>query len=311
MRILYLSRSKTGAPHPFVAEQALALEKLYGLSIKHFLISDGGIKGYVKAINQFSRQLRENKVDLVHVHYGLSALVAVISRLIFFFKYKIIVTYHGSDLNNKSERPFSLLAASCSTHNIVVSNKMLKYFPFKCSVIPCGIDTNVDLIYRDVTRKEYGWGTNDYVILFSSSFERREKDPDFAKEVIKTLKLSIPDSVKFIELKGFNRNQLTRLMQAADVLLMCSKTEGSPQIIKEAILNSLPVVSNDVGDVKSICGGTDNCFIIQKKVEEFVKHLKLLAETKPRVQNRMPVIEKYSNNLIAAKLYNIYSKALA
>ena len=129
-------------------------------------------------------------------------------------------------------------------------------------MIPCGINTDVELIHREVTRESNKWGTNDFVILFSSSFDREEKDANFAFQVVDAFSKTTTKSVRLIELKGYTRNEVTHLMQAADALIMCSKREGSPQVIKEAILNSLPVVSNDVGEVKSICSGIDYCFIV-------------------------------------------------
>jgi hypothetical protein len=222
----------------------------------------------------------------------------------------MIITFHGSDINKRSERIFSLWAAHFASHNILVSPKMSPFFKHNYSVIPCGIDTDIKLAFRKLAREENNWNENDFVIVFSSSFDREEKDPEFAFQVIDSFKKSSSKAVKFIELKGFNRNQVTRLMQAADVLILCSKREGSPQVIKESILNALPVISNDVGDVKSICSGVDNCFIVDKNIDEFVKHLKLIEKNKSRIQNREPVIEKFDNNKIANKIFNIYHEVL-
>ncbi len=265
MDVVFISRSNSGKPHTFIQEQAEALKQNHNVKIKHFLIRKGGALGYLKAIMQLASVIKKHKTDLIHVHYGLSALVPVLHKFIFFKKIKIIITYHGSDINDASERRFSLFAARFSSHNILVSEKMLKHFTKNFSVIPCGIDTNIEYGLRDITRSKYGWSENDFVILFSSSFERKEKDPEFALRVVQSFSKQTAKTVRFIELNGYNRNELTKLMQAADALLMCSIREGSPQVIKEAILNTLPVVANDVGDVKFICSGVDNCFIIQKK----------------------------------------------
>jgi glycosyltransferase involved in cell wall biosynthesis len=310
MNVIYVSRSASGLPHPFVQEQADNLTKNYKLNITHFLIRNGGIGGYLRAIIDLFYFTRKNKTDIIHVHYGLSALVVILYKILFLKRFKMIITFHGSDINKKSERSFSLLAAHFSAHNILVSPKMSPFFKHNYSVIPCGIDTNIQLAFRKLAREENNWDDNDFVILFSSSFDREEKDPEFAFQVVDSFTKSSTKSVKFLELKGYNRTQLTRLMQAADVLILCSKREGSPQVIKESILNALPVIANDVGDVQSICAGVDNCFIIDKTVEEFVKHLKLIEQNKTRIQNRAPVIEKFDNDKISDKIFKIYHKVL-
>jgi glycosyltransferase involved in cell wall biosynthesis len=310
MKLLYVSRSNTGMPHQFVREQADVLIQKFNIEVEHFLIARGGIIGYYTATVRLYRFMKKKQIDIIHVHYGLWSFVVFLSRFLRLKKNKVIITFHGSDINKKMERRISLLGAYFSSHNILVSPKMAKFFQKKYSILPCGINTNVVLDLRNDARREKGWDVNDFVILFSSSFDRPVKDPEFAIEVIERFRSTINRRVQFIEMKGYNREQLTKLMQAADVLLMCSKTEGSPQVIKEAILNSLPVISNDVGDVKSICEGVDNCFIIPKTVGEYLKSLEFISQSSIRIQNRNPVIEKFDNTIICNKLYGIYTEVL-
>ncbi|OKL39556.1 glycosyltransferase [Pontibacter flavimaris] len=310
MNVLFISRSKTGRPHPFVEEQAIALEHAAGIKIEHFLVRSNGLKGYTKAAYGLYHHLKRHPVDLIHAHYGLSGLLAVLSRLLFRHNLKIIITYHGSDINKPSERRFSLLASRLADHNILVSSKMLSYITARSTVLPCGTNTEIDLVYRDPARAHYGWGANDFVILFASRFDLPVKDPEFALEVVKAFSEETTRSVKFLELKGYSREQVTKLMQAADALLMCSKTEGSPQVIKEAIVNALPVIANDVGDVKLICGQVDHCFIVPKSMEAYVERLHMLSKTFPRIQNREPVLTQYSNKYISEKLLSIYERVL-
>ncbi|SHF39201.1 glycosyltransferase family 4 protein [Flavisolibacter ginsengisoli] len=310
MKIVFVSRSNTGYPYPYVKEQADALVRNYNVEISHFLVAHGGVSSYLKAVIKLFDFTRKNRVDLIHVHCGLSALVAVLYKYLFFKKLKIIITFHGSDINIPKERKYSLFAAQFSSHNILVSEKMLKYFKKKYSIIPCGIETNIKLDSRENTRIEKGWEKNDFVILFSAGFHRKVKDPQFAFKVIEAFSNVTKRKVRFIEMKGFTRNEVTNIMQAADVMLMCSFTEGSPQVIKEAILNSLPVISNDVGEVRLICSGVDNCYIIQKTVTEYVRCLKFLSQANARIQNRFPVIEKFDNNIISKKIFGVYSEVL-
>ncbi|WP_215223624.1 glycosyltransferase [Echinicola shivajiensis] len=306
MKILYVSRSKTNNPHPFIQEQANILSKHYGHQIEHYLINKGGLLGYIKSSFSIYRSVKNHSVEIIHVHYGLSAIAVVIARLLALGKVKVIITFHGSDINKGSERIFSLFAANYSAHNILVSHKMSKFFHKNYSIIPCGIDTQIELNFRKMTRQEKGWGDDDFIILFSSSFDRKEKDPEFAFKVINHFTEKCPHKVIFIELKGYHREQITQLMQAADVMLLCSHMEGSPQVIKESILNSLPVITNDVGDIRFICEKVDNCFIVPKTVDDYVYYLKYLSERKLRIRNRNPILEKFDNQQIAQKINKIY-----
>jgi len=308
MNIVFVSRSHSGQPNPFVAEQAHSVVKNHRVSVEHYLIENGGISGYGKAIFELAKVIKSKSIDIVHVHNGISALAVILSKFLFFRSMTVITTFHGSDLNEKFKRPYSVIASRFSSHNILVSKKMGHFLDGDYSIVPCGIDIDIELIYRDCTRKEAGWHPNDFIILFSSSFRRKVKDPEFAFKVVQDFSKSSMRNVRFIELEGYNREQLTRLMQAADALILCSTMEGSPQVIKEAILNSLPIVSNDVGDVAEICHGVDNCFIVSKEVSTFVERLEHIANNNMRIQDRSSVIKNYDNKIIAYKLFEIYRK---
>lgn len=299
-----------GKPNPFVVEQADSIIRNHQVQLTHYFIENGIFKGYIKALFQLPNIIKSSNIDIVHVHNGLSAFVVILSKILFFLPTKVVITFHGSDLNDKSKRKYSLFASRFASHNILVSEKMIKFLKSGYSVVPCGIDTDILLEYRDITRMQKSWNDNDFIILFSSNFERKEKDPQFAFEVVEAFSKTTDKNVVFIELKGYNREELTQIMQAADVLILCSTTEGSPQVIKESIINSLPVVSNDVGDVADICSGVDNCFIVKKDVTEFVNRLAFIANHNVRVRRRYPVIKKYNNTIISQKLFHIYNEAL-
>src|SRR5688572_25615292 len=165
MNLVYVSRSANGSINPFVKEQAEALGRNFQVDIRHFLIRKGGFKGYANAIISFNRFLKRNKADIVHVHYGLWSLVAILNRAFSTGKYKVVITYHGSDINKKNERRISLFGAHFSSHNILVSDKMAGFFRKKYSILPCGVNVNVNLGFRECTRKERNWEETDFIVL--------------------------------------------------------------------------------------------------------------------------------------------------
>ena len=78
-------------------------------------------------------------------------------------------------------------------------------------------------------------------VLFAGAFDNTVKNAPLAQEVV-----SLLPGVELIELKGYSRHQVALLMQAVDCFLMTSHSEGSPQVIKEALACSCPIVSVDV-----------------------------------------------------------------
>jgi len=99
-------------------------------------------------------------------------------------------------------------------------------------------------------------------------------------------------------------------MQAADVMLMCSKSEGSPQVIKESIANRLPVVANNVGEVREICKGINNCFVIEKDIDQYVDVLSGISKCLARITNPERVLAKFDNKIIVDDIFKIYKNVL-
>ena len=273
MKILILAslNSHAGKMAPFIAEQAEALQAA-GCEVVYFGVMGKGIVGYLKQLPRLRRMICEQHIDLVHSHYGLCCLLANLQRLV-----PVVSTYHGSDINSPKVRRFSKVAMRLSAWNIFVSKRtqdiafaqVPKSVQQKSSLIPCGI--NLSTPWQELQNQPIGqmtlkqWvntvlASNKKHVLFAGAFDNPVKDPELAKAVVheinrqanadETASEGIKREVQLIELKGYTRDQVNALMYTCDALLMTSKTEGSPQVIKEAMACGLPIVSTDVGDVK-------------------------------------------------------------
>ena len=110
-----------------------------------------------------------------------------------------------------------------------------------------------------------------------------------------------------LELKGFSRPQVATLMQAADAFLMTSFTEGSPQVVKEALACGCPIVSVDVGDVRERVEGIDGCFISPRDPGALAESVREALSHEGRTPGRA-VIEKngLSNEVIATRIVSVY-----
>ena len=212
----------------------------------------------------------------------------------------------------------------------------LRHTPYtKYSLLPCGI--NLPRPWSEMQNKLVGPLTlNQWVqsvlskdmknVLFAGAFDNEVKDPKLAKEAIACYNSAMGNGllamgnrqwaigeennrpINLIELKGYNRDQVNALMYNCDALLMTSKTEGSPQVIKEAMACGCPIVSVDVGDVAERTSGVEGCYIVPTREPAAIADalLKAIAFA-GKTNGRERIIEMgLSNEQIAERLIKLY-----
>ncbi len=253
MKVLVVARYKDNDFAPFVTEQVEALTEA-GVVCRFFPVRSRGITGYLRQVPALRHAIREFKPDIVHAHYGLCGLFANLQRSV-----PVVTTYHGSDINEPGVRRLSKVAIGLSRFNIFVSRRLLDMVaPVKNSVvIPCGINLDdYPVVEKKEARRKMGLETDSKYVLFAGAFDNPVKNAPLAKEVAERV-----PGVELLELKGYSRRQVALLMQAVDAFLMTSISEGSPQVIKEALACGCPIVSVDVGDVSARVEGVSGCSV--------------------------------------------------
>lgn len=286
---------------PFVAEQTASLRDA-GCIVEAFLLRGN----YFKQLKSLRAKIREFKPDAIHTHYGLTCLVANLATR----RVPVVSTYHGSDINLKSARRFSKIAIRLSAWNIFVSQRNVDIAkPRKhWSLIPCGVALSEDQLQtREEARKKMGWTPLDKKVLFAGAFDNAVKDPELAKQAIALL-----NDVELIELKGYTREQVNTLMCACNAFLMTSKTEGSPQVIKEAMACGCPIVSVDVGDVAERTSRLDGCYVVHsREPEEMAEAVKKAFAFKGKTKGREKILaDGLSTPQVAERIINIYRSFL-
>ena len=323
MKILIVGNNKTGHFAPFVEEQACALQQL-GCEVVFFGVQGKGVLGYLRSLPALRRAIRQHQPNLIHAHYGLSGLLANLQRRV-----PVVTTYHGSDINKPNVLRFSKIAMRLSAHNIFVSqrnvvlalspNSLITYrLKKRYTLLPCGV--NLPLPWSEMqTQRVEQLTLNQWVqeklnagvkhVLFAGAFNNAVKDPDLAKAAINEL-ASEGVKVELIELKGFNRDQVNSLMYNCDTLLMTSKTEGSPQVIKEAMACGCPIVSVDVGDVAERVSGVEGCYVVSSREPAAIaKALQQALAFPGKTNGRQRIIEMgLSNEQVAERLMAIYKQ---
>jgi teichuronic acid biosynthesis glycosyltransferase TuaC len=260
LRILVVipAREDQQTAYPFVRRQAAAFSRDHGAHVRVFhLPSRTSPWRLWRERGRLKRVLREERPDVVHVHYGsVGALFTVLSSSV-----PVVITFLGSDLNRTPQdgffrdllgRTFSQLAAFFSAGIICVSEplrQLLWWRQNEAVVLPTAVDAQrFKPMDRAACRQQLGWTGEERVVLFNAN-NPGVKRLDIAEAAIALLQAKgMP--VRLEALKGsFDPARVPILMNACDALLLCSDREGSPTMVKEAMACGLPVVSNDVGDV--------------------------------------------------------------
>ena len=121
-----------------------------------------------------------------------------------------------------------------------------------------------------------------------------------------TIVANIPNA----ELHAFDNTPNTETpywYNAADVVLMTSKWEGSPNVIKEAMACSRPIVAVNVGDIAERTSGVEGCYVAQSRDPEELASLieKALAFSQTKGRERI-IADGLDSHDVNQKLINMY-----
>ena len=305
MKVLLICSKNSGKVVPFISEQADSLASM-GVSIDWFFIEQKGIIGYLRMIPKFLKKNKSSQPDVIHAHYGLCGLVANMQR-----KTPVVTTYPGSDINTSYVRFFSILSMWLSRKNIFMGDRQLKKVEKwgnheKNLIIPYGIDLGSFYAKsKEEARKILGFTNEQRIALFAGRFSREVKNAPLAFSAVNLIK-----GLELHELTGnYSREEMCTLMNAVDVSLMTSFSEGSPQFIKETLACGCPVVSVDVGDVKDVIGDVEGCYIAERNAQDIANKIELVLQQNQRI-NGKEIVEKFDINIIARKLMSCYTQVL-
>jgi len=256
-----------------VRRQAPSLEAA-GVSLDALVIGgDEGPSAYARAARRMARLNIHCPYDVVHAHYGHAAVPAG-----FQVRAPLVVTYWGSDLLGKrgptgTVAPQSRveaavmrrLAAACDA-TITQSVEMERVLPATAQarnhVLPAGVDlARFRPIPRADARARLGWTADERVVLFAANPDLPVKNHPLAVAAVEHLRASVPD-VRLQVAWGRPPDEMPPLlMSAADALVLPSRSEGSPNVVKEALAAELPVVATAVGDVEQLLDGLPGCHV--------------------------------------------------
>lgn len=305
MRILIISRYKTNfATHilPFVVEQGEALRKA-GNEVDYYLVRGGYFQ--TQTLRKIIKTFRP---DVIHAHYGLCGITAVLQQ-----KVPAVVTFHNGETLSMVVNAVSSFFSLKANHVIYVAQHIYDKCYFKrrkrYSILPCGVNLDECVVTGyEQARQELGFQPDIKYILFGGAFDNLRKNYPLLQEAIRML----PDyRVECVEMKELTRVEVTRLLCACDVFALPSKSEGSPQALKEAMACNCPIVATDVADIKHLLGDMPGHYLCTFEAKDVAEQLRKAFEYGRRTEGRKRIVELgLTNEHVAEALVKIYSEIL-
>ena len=302
MRVLFVcSGNSDFGISPILRNQSDSLIRK-GIDIEYFLIKEKGIPGYLKYIRILKKYLSENEFDVVHAHYIFSAFVASLAGA-----KPLVVSLMGSDINlSKHLRTLARIFHTYSWKKLIVkSQEMKELLKIKeAIVVPNGVNFNR---FRSIAKEEAltftGWDRNKTNILFAANPVKGVKNYALAKQAINMID---NDSIEIKALENIDNSDIPYYMNSADVVLLTSLWEGSPNVVKEAMACGRPIVSTDVGDVKELLKDTSGCYVVDHDPENVSRAIASALEFKGITNGRQEIADLREEN-IADRLISIYN----
>jgi len=264
MKVLHITNNYPTKKHPifgiFIKEQIESLSEL-GIENEIFFIN-GYEKGrieYLKSIWLIRKKIRQKKFDIIHCHHALSAVMLFLSN---YKKNNVVISFQNDPNIELGIKIFNWLRKKSAVqifknNNSYVNNQTAFY-------LPNGVNTN---FFRPIEKEEAckQLGINHkkvYILFVSSNYIRKMKCYYRFKNVITILKEKYKyANIEEIKLINTRRELIPYYINAADVHLLTSDHEGSPNSVKECMSCNTSVVSTNVGNVNELLNNVNGCFV--------------------------------------------------
>lgn len=299
----------------FVSRQTTSLIKAGVEAIEYIPIR---CKNILKLVREHRKIIQHENPTIVHMQYGsILALVTAISIKSLKKKPKLVISFCGSDLygsksTSKTKSVLSILASQLAaflSDGIIAKSKHLKgkiWIKSKQTiVIPNGVNLK---LFKPITKEKarllLDINQHNPIILFNEGNNHKDKRLDIAEETFKLVKERIP-TTSLMVINEYPSEKMPLLLNACDVLLVCSDHEGSPNIVKEAMACNLPIVSVNCGDVQERIENDLHSFIVEKNPKTLSEFIEKVIENGGRSKGST-LIKELSEENVALKILKFY-----
>lgn len=313
MKILHVTTNYPTSEYPifgiFVKEQVESLQ-IIGIDCDVFYC-DGknrGFKQYITYVPSLWKKAMLGGYDIIHCHHALSAIILWLTGAPLFKK--VVLSYQNDPSHEWGDKCFKFFNVFFKA--FILKNTSDKYLAYpKMHYLPNGCNQDFfKPMDRRVCRKKLGWDMDKQYIIYMDSNKgvRTQKRKDRFDETIKILNVKYGYNAEAVVMRNVKRELIPTYMNAADLHMISSDFEGSPNSVKECMCCNTPVVSTNVGNVAEMIGDIEGAYVVNDfTAEALAEACDKVLKSKVPFNGRDKFLAKgYGMATVAEKLKNIY-----
>lgn len=303
----------------FVRAQVDALRDL-GVAVEVFeIVGNRRAWNYSAAITRLRRAVKAFRPDLVYAFYGLTGWVALWQGA------PVVLSLAGDDVLGTPDGKGGLrfrsrvgilvsqwaalrAAVVCVQSEEMKQRLWSERLRRRAIVMPYGVDAGrFHPGDQRAARQHLGLPLNAPLVIFPNTPTEPRKRLDLAEAAMALVRRDIPN-VEFRVVARVTHADMPEYYRAADCCLLTSDWEGSPNVVKEALLSGLPVVTTDVGDVRRWIPLSLESAIADRTPEALAVAILRVLRERRRV-NPEPYHAQFSSQSVAERMLELFDIA--
>lgn len=320
----------------FVRHQVESLKSIPSLDVRVVARTHRTRRAYARFYATAVWTVIRHRFDVVHAHYGFhSALPFLLIR-----KLPLVITYHGSDalIEPRKRRAFLLLHKRClerSSALIAVSREVAdslrSWAPSKpINVIPCGVDTALfqPRVRTDDSELSPTKSSPGTILWIGSKTRPLLKGLDVVIDIARLVPHASfviigqdrPDGEVPLNLEWLGEitnDDVSMRLRSADLLILPSKSEGTPVSALEAMASGVPVLASPVGGLVDLIDHRHDGLLADRSANAFATEIQRFLDLSRQARHEMAenarrkIENGYSLLQIADRIASIYRNCQA
>jgi glycosyltransferase involved in cell wall biosynthesis len=273
---------------------------------------------YVRGAGRVLARNFTSHYDVVHAHYGYSGIIAR-----FHVRAPLVVSYCGDDLLGTPDpddptrmslgsralastfAQVGRLARATITKSDEMERRLPRSVQMRNHVIPNGVDLQCFAPSdQTIARRRLGWSEGEKVALFVGNPSDPRKNYPLADAAYSVAAQSCSKLILRVA-HGVDPQAIPLYMNGADVLVFPSRSEGSPNVVKEAMGCELPIVATPVGDIPERLGGVAGCWVVPPDPQDFASAI-VNALAHGRSPAARQAVAELSMDRVAERVEQVY-----